>query len=285
MDKREFHAHDIRIAAFDLDGTVLDEGCMSEEVGRAIDALSASGVATAIATGRDISQIPPDVFAHFSYFVTANGAMVTDRDGNVIFGQPMDPHTAWEALRILHANGGKACIYLNGFVVVSPRFLIRLLRRTNYLSKSHRKSTKEVRKSGMTVRMRHYVKKRDISVYRIQTFFRNMDDASKASGQLRETGKHQAVLLTDKSIETTARGITKAGGLLTLCNHLGCGPQNIIAFGDSANDLDMLGEAGFSVGMGNAEQCVLDKADYITDTVKDDGVATAIRKLFRIQTK
>ena len=34
--------------------------------------------------------------------------------------------------------------------------------------------------------------------------------------------------------------------------------------------------------MGNAEQCVLEKVDYITDTVKDDGVATAIRKLFGI---
>ena len=282
MERKEFPAQDIRIAAFDLDGTVLDGGCMSDEVGKAIDALSASGVATAIATGRDISQIPLDVFAHFSYFVTANGAMVTDREGNVIFGQPMSSHTAMAALRILHGNGGKSCLYLNGFVVISPRFLIRLLRRTNYLSKSHRKSTKEVRKSGMTVRMHHYIKKRDINVYRIQTFFRNMEDAAEAAGQLRNTGEHQAVLLTDKSIETTAYGITKAGGLLKLCNHLGCGPQNIIAFGDSANDLEMLGEAGYSVGMGNAEKCVLEKVDYITDTVKDDGVATAIRKLFRI---
>ena len=279
---KTFPAKDIRIAAFDLDGTVLDGGCMSGEVGKAIDALSASGVATAIATGRDISQIPLDVFAHFSYFVTANGAMVTDRDGNVISGNPMSPHTTREALRILHRNGGKSCIYLNGFVVISPLFLVRLLRRTNYLSKSHRKSTKEVRKSGMTVRMRHYVKKRDINVYRIQTFFKNMEDATIAAGLLRKTGKHQAVLLTDKSIETTAYGITKAGGLLTLCNHLGCGPQNIMAFGDSANDLEMLGEAGFSVGMGNAEECVLGRVDYVTDTVKDDGVATAIHKLFGI---
>ena len=282
MDRKTFPAKDIRIAAFDLDGTVLDGGCMSGEVGKAIDALSASGVATAIATGRDISQIPLDVFAHFSYFVTANGAMVTDRDGNVISGNPMSPHSTREALRILHRNGGKSCIYLNGFVVISPLFLVRLLRRTNYLSKSHRKSTKAVRKSGMTVRMRHYVRKRGINVYRIQTFFKNMEDASEAAGNLRKTGKHQAVLLQDKSIETTACGITKAGGLLTLCSHLGFGPQNIIAFGDSANDLEMLGEAGFSVGMGNAEQCVLDKVDYITDSVKDDGVATAIRRLFKV---
>lgn len=282
MEKRTFRAQDIRIAAFDLDGTVLDEGFMSAEVGKAIDALSASGVATAIATGRDISQIPLEVFAHFSYFVTSDGAMVTDRNGNAISDHPMDPHTTRAALKILHGNGGKSCLYLNGFVVVSPLFLFRLLRRTNYLSGSHRKSTKAVRKSGMTVRMRHYVKKRGINVYRIQTFFKNMEDASEAARNLRETGKHQAVLLQDRSIETTACGITKAGGLLTLCSRLGYGPQNIIAFGDSANDLEMLGEAGFSVGMGNAEQCVLDQVDYITDSVKDDGVATAIRRLFKI---
>ena len=90
----------------------------------------------------------------------------------------------------------------------------------------------------------------------------------------------EAVLLEDKSIETTADGITKANGLLRLCEHLGCGPENIIAFGDSANDLEMLSESGYSVGMGNAESCVKEKVDYITDTVEDDGVATAINKLF-----
>ncbi|MBQ4501823.1 MAG: HAD family hydrolase [Spirochaetales bacterium] len=280
--KRQFSEKDIRIAAFDLDGTVLNQGCMSDAVGRAIDRLTEKGIAVAISTGRDISQIPLDVFAHFSYFVTANGAIVTDSDGNTIFSRPMDPRTTRHALKILHENGGKSCIYLNGFVVVSPLFLLRLLRRTNYLAKSQRKATKDVRKSGMRVRMRHYIKKHDLSVYRIQTFFKSMEEASKAAEMLRATGIHQAVLLEDKSIETTADGITKANGLLRLCEHLGCGPENIIAFGDSANDLEMLSESGYSVGMGNAESCVKEMADYITDTVENDGVATAIRELFQV---
>lgn len=278
--RRKFSEKDIKIAAFDLDGTVLNEGCMSEAVGEAIDRLTQKGISVAISTGRDISQIPLEVFAHFKYFVTANGAIVTDSDGNEIFNRPMDSSTTRYALKILHENGGKSCLYLNGFVIISPRFLLRLLRRTNYLSKSHRKSTKGVRKSGMIVRMRHYIKKHGISVYRIQTFFKTMEDASKAAEELRATGIHQAVLLEDKSIETTAKDITKANGLLRLCEHLGCGPQNIIAFGDSANDLEMLTEAGFSVGMGNAEACVKEKVDYITDTVSEDGVATAINTLF-----
>lgn len=278
--RRQFSEKDIRIAAFDLDGTVLNQGCMSEAVGQAIDRLTEKGIAVAISTGRDISQIPLDVFAHFKYFVTANGAIVTDSDGNRIFSRPMDSRTARHALKILHENGGKSCIYLNGFVVVSPLFLLRLLRRTNYLARSQRKSTKDVRKSGMRVRMRHYIKKHGLSVYRIQTFFKTMEDASRAAGMLRATGIHQAVLLEDRSIETTADGITKANGLLRLCEHLGCGPENIIAFGDSANDLEMLSESGYSVGMGNAESCVKDKVDYITDTVENDGVATAINSLF-----
>ena len=150
--RRQFSEKDIKIAAFDLDGTVLNEGCMSEAVGEAIDRLTQKGISVAISTGRDISQIPLEVFAHFKYFVTANGAIVTDSDGNEIFNRPMDSSTTRYALKILHENGGKSCLYLNGFVIISPRFLLRLLRRTNYLSKSHRKSTKGVRKSGMIVR-------------------------------------------------------------------------------------------------------------------------------------
>ena len=277
---RQFVQQNIRIAAFDLDGTVLQGSLISDRVVRALGKLSDKGVAVTVSTARDISQIPREVLSCFRYRVTANGASVTDSDGNILEDHPMDCRTAIRALSIIRRCHGTSCVYLNGFVVATPLFLIRLLRRTNYLSKAHRKATREVRRNRIVLRMRGHVGKGGLKVYRIQTFFNNQADALNAAQQLKETGIFNPIVLEDSSMETTLSGITKAHGLLELCSVLGCKSGSIIAFGDSANDLEMFRTAGYSVGMGNAEQCVKMEADYITDPVSEDGVATAIDKLF-----
>ena len=277
---KEFKKQDIRIAAFDLDGTVLDGSIMSEEVEKALRRLSEAGVAVTVSTGRDISQIPQNVLSCFAYRVTTNGSSVTDRDGNILEDHPIDAETAARAIGIIRKCHGTCCVYLNGFVVGTPVFLARLLKRTNYLSKSHRKATRDVRSNRIVLSMEGFLRRKGHNVYKIQTFFKRQTDAVRAADLVRETLNLNPVVMEDSSMETTREGISKAHGLLELCSVLGCKAENIMAFGDSANDLEMLRTVGFSVGMGNAEQCVRDEADYITDPVTEDGVATAINKLF-----
>ncbi len=278
---KQFHSEDIKIAAFDLDGTVMLQGDMSPAVEKALRSLSERGIAVTVATARDISQIPPNVLSCFKYRVTANGANVSDDQGNVIYDCPMEPKVAIEALSALHKSGGRSCCYLNGFVLASPAFIVRLLRRTNYLSKSHRKSSKGLKNNGITLHMGRYVKKRKKGVYRLQTFFKNLEDAQRAQEALNARDRYTPILLEDASIETTLKDVTKSNSLRILCEKLGCTTDNMISFGDSANDLGMLRISGYSVGMGNAEACVKTAVDYITDPVTEDGVATAIEKLFR----
>ena len=50
-----------------------------------------------------------------------------------------------------------------------------------------------------------------------------------------------------------------------------------MAFGDGGNDIDMLQAVGCSVAMGNALQEVKDCSDYITKSVKEDGVVYALK--------
>ena len=55
--------------------------------------------------------------------------------------------------------------------------------------------------------------------------------------------------------------------------------ENTIAVGDSNNDMDMIKFAGVGVAMANAQQSILDVADYVTESAEKCGVAAAIEKL------
>ena len=54
--------------------------------------------------------------------------------------------------------------------------------------------------------------------------------------------------------------------------------KDVMTIGDENNDIEMLEFAGIGVAMGNAKQHIKDKADYVTDTNENDGVAKVIEK-------
>ncbi|WP_299522345.1 Cof-type HAD-IIB family hydrolase [uncultured Lutibacter sp.] len=56
--------------------------------------------------------------------------------------------------------------------------------------------------------------------------------------------------------------------------------ENVIAFGDNYNDIEMLKSVGLGVAVANAKEEVLKIANKITDTNKNDGVAKTIEELF-----
>ncbi|MCC5895037.1 MAG: Cof-type HAD-IIB family hydrolase [Alkalibacterium sp.] len=64
-----------------------------------------------------------------------------------------------------------------------------------------------------------------------------------------------------------------------LANHLGIDNDNIIAFGDGFNDMEMIQNVGTGVAMGNAEQEVKEVADLITSSSSEDGIHAALKQL------
>ncbi len=60
---------------------------------------------------------------------------------------------------------------------------------------------------------------------------------------------------------------------------VGCPVMPGIAIGDDYNDVPLMMAAGFKVAMGDAPAQVKELADYVTETLKNDGVAQAINKL------
>ena len=69
----------------------------------------------------------------------------------------------------------------------------------------------------------------------------------------------------------------KTEGIKYFCDQYDISREEIMAFGDAENDIDMLRYAGIGVAMGNAEDTVRKCADYVTDSVDDGGIRNALK--------
>lgn len=79
-------------------------------------------------------------------------------------------------------------------------------------------------------------------------------------------------------IEVTRKECTKWYGVQQVAKAYGIHPKEIIAIGDSGNDVSMIKNAGLGVAMGNAFDYVKDVADIITKTNNEDGIADIIER-------
>ena len=79
--------------------------------------------------------------------------------------------------------------------------------------------------------------------------------------------------------EMEPRGFSKATGMQFLMDYFGCGVEDVIAFGDSNNDIEMLKKAGTGIAMGNATDELKSIASFVTDDINHDGIRNALIKL------
>ena len=80
-------------------------------------------------------------------------------------------------------------------------------------------------------------------------------------------------------LEVIPKVINKGQGIRDICAVLGIDPNQVISFGDAANDIPMLETAGMGVAMGNAQEAVKAAADMVTLSNNEDGIAAALEKL------
>jgi Cof subfamily protein (haloacid dehalogenase superfamily) len=79
-------------------------------------------------------------------------------------------------------------------------------------------------------------------------------------------------------LEITDRRATKGQALKRVAEREGIRREEIIAFGDSYNDLDMIRFAGLGVAVANARPEVLRAADLVTAANTEDGVARVVEE-------
>ncbi len=78
-------------------------------------------------------------------------------------------------------------------------------------------------------------------------------------------------------MEAAPKGYSKATSIVFLCDWLEADRSNTYAFGDGANDLEMLEFAGTGIAMGGGADAAKEHADYVTDDIHEDGLYNACK--------
>ena len=243
--------------AIDLDGTLLSsrKGIAPETL-LAIRALAAEGWLIIIATARPVRSV--ELLASTGigdyYWATCNGAWIL-KSGSVLARTeiPFDETVKW--MKRLTERGLRVQIEANdtlyGDVEVLPEFV-----------------------GGC----------RPLREYRIHDACKILVTVTSKS-EIREItehlGSHLSMVVTDggRLVQVARKDCGKLNAVRTILSMEGLGLQNLIAFGDDNNDIDLLEAAGFGVAMANATPGVLEAADHVTASNDEDGVGDVLRTI------
>lgn len=77
-------------------------------------------------------------------------------------------------------------------------------------------------------------------------------------------------------LEIFPENVDKGKAVASLCAILNISTENVVAIGDHELDIPMIETAGIGIAMGNAIQALKDKADFVTLTNNEAGVARAL---------
>jgi len=84
-----------------------------------------------------------------------------------------------------------------------------------------------------------------------------------------------------RSIEISHDGMHKGTALTTMSQLLGIPLKNIMAVGDSLNDIPLLQAAGYGVAMGTAPDALREIADTVVPSADENGFVTALEMIHK----
>lgn len=259
--------------AVDLDGTLLrPDLTVGPRTAGALRAAQAAGVLVLPATGRpsmNLGALVPEFLAEL--VVCSNGAVVADlRHGRILRELPIVP----EVLRGFVAAFADAVPGVRFASVTEGGH--GFLPGPGYL---------DLMRAGDHARAIETLVSADLetvtSVPSVKLVARHHDWTAEAllaaADDLAFPGVHPTISGVP-FLEVAAAGVTKASALALLADERGIDRDEVMVFGDSANDLEMIAWAGRGVAMGNAWPEVQQAADEVTAANTEDGIALIVER-------
>jgi len=265
----------IKLVALDLDGTIVDENLQISE--QTLEMLTYiredKQVHVVLATGR---MFPSTVaFARrvgvTDPVISYQGGMIRDISGNlenildhpILFHRPVDMEVSRSIIDFIHAEGVHANLYVN-----------------DQLFTTHHNANSDFYRSisGVTP-----IEAKNLHIVLTGPPSKMMiidDRCDEIIATLQEKFPTEVSLCKSRATfcEIVHPTVSKWLAISYLMEEWDINADEVMAIGDHENDIPMIQGAGVGVAMGNAPENVRAKADYVTDTVDNNGAVKAIEK-------
>jgi Cof subfamily protein (haloacid dehalogenase superfamily) len=265
----------VRLIATDLDGTLLrDDKTVSARTVAALAAAEQAGIEVFFVTGRParwMDVVSEHVHGH-GLAICANGAAVVDLHGGKTFldVRPLLRPTALDVVKALRTTvpGTTFAVEMTSGIHYEPGYPPFFLDPGATVAAAEKLLFEDVPGTADPVlKLLAQHPELDPDAF--------LGTAREAAGGLASFTRSSPTAL----LEISGLGVSKASTLARCCAERGIAPEEVVAFGDMPNDIEMLGWAGRSYAMGNAHPDAVAAATGRTAGNNEDGVALVIERL------
>lgn len=266
--------HDIRLLVLDIDGTIVDESNrVRDSVAQAIRSAQRRGVAVALATGRLYQSAlhAYDSIESVLPLICYEGALIREpKTGFVHRHWAIDPRVATQMLDYSepHSPSGRLSVHF-------------YIQDNLYVSNMNDASVRYFEGSKVEPIVSDLRQLLDHATTKVMVVSDDGEVIAHLSSQLNNSysrtqiSRHKSVTV----LEAFHPEVNKGSAVRYLAEEImGLRPGNVMAIGDHFTDIEMLQYAGIGIAMGDAPEAVKASADWVTTTVAEDGVATAIER-------
>lgn len=252
----------IKAIFFDVDGTLVSHriGAIPPSSRRALEKLREKGIRRVIATGRHMLELSMLHVSDldFDAYITLNGQLCLDGEGNILFENPILGESREALLRLFREKTIPLAL------VERDRMYI------NYVNEKVERAQQAV--SSPVPAVWEYS---GGNIYLAMVYVGREEDGLMSTLLPGCT----ATRWSDYGLDVIASSGGKAQGIRQYLHAAGIRPEETMAFGDGDNDVEMLRLVKTGVAMGNAVPALKEAADYVTACVDEDGVEKALLAL------
>lgn len=253
----------IKAIFFDIDGTLISNRYprMKKETIKVLNKLKDKGILLFIASGRhtlEIEELQIDKDFHFDGYLLLNGGYCFN-DNDVIFENKINEDDVKEICRVIQDRHlptlfiEKEDMYVN-FVNE------KVIHAQNSINTSIPRVSDKINVDAI-MQIDPYVSEEDIV-------------------EIMKNTKHcKYTRWYDEAYDIIPEFGGKSAGIQAVMKYYGLKKEELVAFGDGENDIEMFDTVGTSIAMKNASEIVKEKATLVCDDVDQRGIVSGIEQL------
>lgn len=258
----------IKLIATDLDGTLLNSNKEISQYNQKIikKLINEYNINFILSSGRPYEGIKNynKILENNNLSIIFNGASIVDNSGKVIYKQTVEENYAKTIIKLSEKYDVCVHVYDNGKYIVSKE---------DFPIKSYVQIEK-------TVNVVVGLENTDDYNFDKILILGQRDILEKLKKEIDSLNCVHTCFSGDLFLEAINKEANKGNALKRLCKIKKIDIKETITFGDNFNDIEMIEYSGIGVAMGNAEEKVKQKADYITLSNEEDGVGKFLSDLF-----